>query len=177
MIVENKNPDYCRDYPVGEELAIAVVNARDIVKPNDLDDPSATCWIKMSEISVEGLRQAFLDPGSRIRLNPQEGELETQDHAELVAITWEGGFLDGAAVHFNPNLNVLLGGRGAGKSTVIESVRYVLGLEPIGEDALKAQQGIVRQVLRSGTKISLRVRISARHHVNIQLNVLSRTRR
>ena len=58
----------------------------------------------------------------------------------------------------NPNLNVLLGGRGAGKSTVIESVRYVLGLEPIGEDALKAQQGIVRQVLRSGTKISLLVR-------------------
>ena len=102
MIVENKNPDYCRDLPVDEELAIAVVNARDIVKPHDLDDPSATCWIKMSEISVEGLRQAFLDPGSRIRLNPQEGELETQDHAELVAITWEGGFLDGAAVHFQP---------------------------------------------------------------------------
>ena len=55
MIVENKNPDYCRDLPVDEELAIAVVNARDIVKPHDLDDPSATCWIKMSEISVEGL--------------------------------------------------------------------------------------------------------------------------
>ena len=145
-------------YPAGEDLVLAVVNARDIVESKDLDDPSATCWIKMSEISVEGLRQAFLDPGSRIRLNPQEGELETQDHAELVAITWEGGFLDGAAVHFNPNLNVLLGGRGAGKSTVIESVRYVLGLEPIGEDALKAQQGIVRQVLRSGTKISLLVR-------------------
>ena len=158
MIVENKNPDYRRDYPAGEDLVLAVVNARDIVESKDLDDPSATCWIKMSEISVEGLRQAFLDPGSRIRLNPQEGELETQDHAELVAITWEGGFLDGAAVHFNPNLNVLLGGRGAGKSTVIESVRYVLGLEPIGEDALKAQQGIVRQVLRSGTKISLLVR-------------------
>ena len=46
-------------------------------------------------------------------------------------------------------------GRGAGKSTVIESVRYVLGLEAIGEDARKAHQGIVRQVLRSGTKISL----------------------
>ena len=160
MIVENKNPDYCRDLPVDEELAIAVVNANDIMNPEDLDDPSATCLIKMSEVSIEGLRQAFLDPGSRIRLNPQEGELESEDHAELVAIAWEGGFLDGAAVHFNPNLNVLLGGRGAGKSTVIESVRYVLGLEPIGEDALKAQQGIVRQVLRSGTKISLRARIS-----------------
>ena len=55
----------------------------------------------------------------------------------------------------NPNLNVLIGGRGAGKSTVIESLRYVLGLEPIGEEANKAHRGIVRQVLRSGTKVSL----------------------
>ena len=156
QIVENRDPEYRRDHPAIEDLAIAVVNAKDIVQPEDLDDSSATCWIKMSDISVEGLRQAFLDPGSRIRLNCQEDE---QEHAELVAMTWEGGFLDATAVHFNPNLNVLLGGRGAGKSTIIESIRYVLGLDPIGEDALKTHQGIVRQVLRSGTKISLRARI------------------
>ena len=158
MIVENRNPDYRRDYSAGEELAIAVVNARDIVDPEDLNHPPATCWIKMSEVSIEGLRQAFLDPSSRIRLNPQLGKMQTEDHAELVAMAWEGGFLDGGAVHFSQNLNVLLGGRGAGKSTIIESVRYVLGLDPIGEDARKAHEGIVRQVLRGGTKISLLVR-------------------
>ena len=158
MIVENRNPDYRRDYSAGEELAIAVVNARDIVDPEDLNHPPATCWIKMSEVSIEGLRQAFLDPSSRIRLNPQLGKMQTEDHAELVAMAWEGGFLDGGAVHFSQNLNVLLGGRGAGKSTIIESVRYVLGLDPIGEDARKAHEGIVHQVLRSGTKISLLVR-------------------
>ena len=158
LIVENSNPDYCRDHAASENLAIAVVNANDIVDSESLEHPSATCWIKMSEVSIEGLRQAFLDPGSRIRLNPQLGKMEIEEHTELVAISWEGGFLDGAAVHFNPNLNVLLGGRGAGKSTIIESVRYVLNLEPIGEDAGRAHQGIVHQVLRSGTKISLRVR-------------------
>ena len=157
-IIENRNPDYRRDYSAGEELAIAVVNARDIVDPEDLNHPPATCWIKMSEVSIEGLRQAFIDPGSRIDLNPQLGKMETEDHAELVAMAWEGGFLDGGAVHFNENLNVLLGGRGAGKSTIIESVRYVLGLDPIAEDARKAHEGIVHQVLRSGTKISLLVR-------------------
>ena len=50
----------------------------------------------------------------------------------------KAGFLDGATVRFNPNLNVLVGGRGAGKSTIIESLRYVLDLEPIGEEARKA---------------------------------------
>lgn len=154
-IVENKNPDYSRAHAVGEERAVAAVNAKDVAKPQDLDDPSATCWIKMSEVTIEGLRQAFLDPDSRIRLN---SDPELEEHAELWTLSWEGGFLDGAAIHFNPNLNVLVGGRGAGKSTVIESLRYVLDLEPIGEDANRAHTGMVRHVIRSGTKITLRVR-------------------
>ncbi len=158
QIVENRNADYHRAHAAEERLAIAVVNAKDIVKPEDLDDRSATCWIKMSQVSIEGLRQAFLDPGSRIRLNPKEGKLEPEEHAELVALAWEGGFLDGAAVHFNANLNVLVGGRGAGKSTVVESLRSVLALDAIGDDARKAHEGIVRHVLKSGTKISLLVR-------------------
>ena len=155
QIVENKNADYRRSHMVGDNLAVAVVNAKDVVNSEDLEDPSATCWIKMSEVGIEGLRQAFLDPESRIRLN---SDPLSEEHAELISLTWQGGFLDGAAFHFNPNLNVLIGGRGAGKSTVIESLRYVLGLEPIGEEASKAHRGIVRQVLRGGTKISLLVR-------------------
>jgi len=155
QIVQNKNPDYRRNHPADENLAVAAINAKDVVKPSDLKDPSATCWIKMSEITVEGLRQAFLDTGSRIRLN---SDSTPDEHAELVSLTWEGGFLGGASIRFNPNMNVLVGGRGTGKSTIIESLRYALGLEPIGEEADKAHKGIVRQVLRSGTKVSLLVR-------------------
>ena len=158
-IIENRNPDYRREQPAEERQAIAVINAKDVATPEDLEDRAATCWIKMSDVSMEGLRQAFLDPGSRIRLNPKAGALEPELHAELVALAWEGGFLDGVAIHFNPNLNVLVGGRGTGKSTIIESIRAVLGLEPIGDDARKAHEGIVREVLRSGTKISLLVRV------------------
>ncbi len=157
-IVRNRNPDYARPHAPEEDLAISVINAKDVVKADDLEDRSATCWIKMSEVSIEGLRQAFLDPVSRIRLNPKTDSLEPEEHAELVALAWEGGFLDGAAVHFNPNLNVLVGGRGTGKSTVIESIRAVLALEPVGDEARKAHDGIVRQVLKSGTKVSLLVR-------------------
>ena len=108
--------------------------------------------------SIEGLRQAFLDPGSRIRLNPKKGKLEPEEHAELLSLAWEGGFLDGAEVGFNPNLNVLVGGRGTGKSTIVESIRAVLGLDAGGDEARKAHEGIVRHVLRNGTKVSLRVR-------------------
>ena len=154
QIVENTNPDYRRDPAAKDGLASAVVNAKDIAKPEDLDDHSATCWIKMSEVTIEGLRQAFLDPGSRIR-NPKEGKLEPEEHARARSARLEGGFLDGAAIDFNPNLNVLVGGRGTGKSTVIESIRTVLGLEAIGNEARRAHEGIIRHVLKNGTRISL----------------------
>ena len=54
----------------------------------------------------------------------------------------------------SPNL---VGGRGTGKSTIVESIRYVLGLEPSGEDAKKNHDGIIRHVVRNGTRIALRV--------------------
>jgi hypothetical protein len=147
-VIANRNVEYRRDRP------IAILNALDVFDPTDLANPLATCLIKMSNVSVEGLRQAFLDPASRIRLNsdPVPGE-----HAEFVAIAWEGGFLDGTGIHFNENLNVLIGGRGVGKSTVIESLRHVLGLEATTDEAKKAAQGIVKSVLQPGTKISLLV--------------------
>ena len=154
-IVKNRNPDYCRPHAPEPDLAIAVVNARDVSVPADLEVPQATCFVKMSAVGIEGLRQAFLDPRSRIRL---QSDPSIEKHAELVAMKWQGGFLDGTTIRCNPDLNVLVGGRGAGKSTVIESLRHVLGLVPLGEDARAIHQGIVKNVLRNGTKVSLLVR-------------------
>ena len=157
-ILENRSADYRRVHPAGGKQAVAVINANGVATAADLEHPAATCRIKMSEVSIEGLRQAFLDPDSRIRLNRQDGDAEAEAHTELMSLAWDGGFLDGASISLNPNLNVLVGGHGAGKSTIIESLRYVLALEPVGEEAGKAHNGIVRHVLRSGTKVSLRVR-------------------
>jgi DNA repair ATPase RecN len=168
-IMRNKDANYRREPARAANLALAVVNAKDVATPDDLAEPGATCWIKMSEVSVDGLRQAFLDPESRIRLN---SDPPPEDHAEFVAMAWQGGFLDGAAIHFNENLNVLIGGRGTGKSTAVESLRYVLGLQPLGDDARRAHEGIVMQVLRSGTKISLLVRV---HQPAEQLYLVERT--
>ena len=153
-IVRNRNAHYARKHAPEEALALAVVNAKDVAEPDDLANCSATCFVKMSEVGVEGLRQAFLDPGSRIRLN---SDPTPEEHSELVSLAWQGGFLADATVCFNSNLNVIVGGRGAGKSTVVESLRYVLDLEPLGEEAQAGHAGILKHVLRNGTKISLLV--------------------
>jgi hypothetical protein len=148
-ILENRDAQHKRVRPV------AIINASDVNNPEDLKKGGASCFIKMSDISIEAFRQAFLDPESRIRLH---SDPQPEPHAEFLAMTWEGGFLDGTSVHFNGNLNVLVGGRGTGKSTMIESIRYALGLDPLGEDARKGHEGVIRHVLRSGTKVSLLVR-------------------
>ena len=149
-ILENKNADYKRN------RAVAVLNCQDVKTPDDLKLRGTCCFVKMTTPTAEGLRQAFLDPGSRIRLL---SDPEPEEHVEFVGIAWETeGFLRGCKIHFNENLNVIIGGRGSGKSTIIESIRYVLGLEPITEDAKQIHDGIIKGVLRSGTKISLLVR-------------------
>lgn len=62
-ILQNKEGEFVRETPV------AVLNAQDVSGPESLERQGAWCWIKMAEVSVEGLRQAFLDPESRIRLS------------------------------------------------------------------------------------------------------------
>jgi predicted ATPase len=162
-ILENKDAEHRR------ERMVAIINAQDVNAPEELRKAGSSCSIKMSEVSSEGLRQAFLDPDSRVRLSSDPAP---EPHAEFIAMSWEGGFLRDTSVHFNGNLNVLVGGRGTGKSTIVESLRYVLGLDPLGEDARKAHEGVVKQVLHSGTKVSLLVRS---HKPSLRCYTIERT--
>lgn len=148
-IIQNTNTDYKRQHRV------AVLNVGDVSDPASTAKAGTCSLIKMNAPTIEGLRQAFLDPDSRVRLL---SDPRPEEHAEFLAMSWEtAGFLQGLRLRFNENLNVIIGGRGTGKSTVIESLRYVLGLQPIGTDARAAHENTVKSVLGSGTKISLLV--------------------
>jgi len=87
-------------------------------------------WMKMSAPWIEALRQAFLDPGSRIRLGGPRPE-DAYDHPRITRVSVRGArFLRDVDVEFSPNLNCVIGGRGSGKSTLVEYIRWALGLEP-----------------------------------------------
>ena len=121
-IIENKNPDYKRTRP------IAIINAKDVATPEDLADQSASCLIKMTEPRMESFRNAFYDPESRIKLNQNESEVH---HTRIQAVKLEGGRLyKDSELGLSYNLNVIIGGHGTGKSTLIESLRHVLDKEP-----------------------------------------------
>jgi len=94
-------------------------------------------WIKMSNPSIESLRQAFLDPDSRIKL-PEDVTTDKNpsllsNYPYIKSIKIEGAeFLDDQEIHFSPSKNSLIGGRGSGKSTVLEYLRLSLGKENEG---------------------------------------------
>lgn len=75
--------------------------------------------IKTDTPSFSGLRVALQDADARIRL---EDEIP-QALPYLMGLKIEGGFLDGQTLHLSRNLNCIVGGRGAGKSTAFESIR------------------------------------------------------
>lgn len=110
-------------------------------------------WIKMGEIGVEGLRQAFLDPDSRIAY---ENPRELRQGARLLAVSWEAGFLENVRrFAFNPELNCLIGGKGTGKSTVIESIRYAFDDDYHVAEVGKSAKELLGYTFQSGSKISV----------------------
>ncbi len=77
--------------------------------------------VKMDTPSFHGLRVALQDADARIRL---EDEIPSSV-PYVMGVKIDGGFLDGQSMHFSRNLNCIIGGRGAGKSTAFECVRVV----------------------------------------------------
>jgi energy-coupling factor transporter ATP-binding protein EcfA2 len=118
-------------------------------------------WIKMSRPSIESLRQAFLDPESRICLDPQPPSVV---HTHVSRIHVKGTkFLQDQAVAFSPHLNCLIGGRGSGKSMLFESIRLGMRGETSFKDEDTKEHAAAKQVRRlqktfqPGTKIHLEV--------------------
>ena len=88
-------------------------------------------WIKMSDISLEGIRQALLDPESRI-LNVEKVD-DNQDNPNQVEHSYISGIeikrlkhINNINIRLSPNLNCIVGPRGSGKSTLIESIKVAI---------------------------------------------------
>ena len=135
-ILLNKMPAY------NKELQVAIINAKDVATPEDLANPKASCLIKMTEPCFESFKLAFQDPESRVRLNSDVSE---KYYSRIESLKVTGGYLDGVQIEFSEHLNAVIGGRGTGKSTLIECIRYCLQLKPIGKNAQKQHDEIIKE--------------------------------
>ena len=88
-------------------------------------------WVKMGSPSIDGLRLALLDGSLSVRRSDREPG-DPNEHAPLAIEALEVsqarymGHQPPFTLNFNPWLNAIIGGRGTGKSTLVEFLRLVL---------------------------------------------------
>lgn len=73
----------------------------------------------------------------------------------------EEGFLDGLDLKFNEGLNVLIGPRGAGKTSIIELIRFCLGVDAVSEGHEATAREHALSILRSG-EVAVTIRLPDR---------------
>lgn len=142
QVITNKNPAYKREKPIG------IINAKDVDAPDTLRNPKASCYIKMTNPSFEAFKVAFKDPESRIRLHNQ---IEEVQYSCIEKVKFSGGYLDGIELDLSSHLNAVIGGRGTGKSTLIECIRYALDIRPKGKEAARQHEQIIKENLGKET--------------------------
>ena len=81
-------------------------------------------------------------------------------HHRIQWIAVVGGFLDGLHLDFGPGLNCVIGGRGTGKTTVLELIRFALDALPEDPDAHKRVRALVAKNLDFG-RVELGIQTSS----------------
>lgn len=120
---------------------LAWVLGSDSHKPKEIG--RGFTWVKMSTPNLEGLRLALLDPESAICRSDQEpSEPQPLPAQWIISVTLDNMHLrrNGQGplhLRFNPAYNAVIGGRGSGKSTVLECLRLAMArdneLRKLGE--------------------------------------------
>jgi len=95
-------------------------------------------YFKMEEISLAGLRQCFYDPDVRIK---QMDNLEVWKYPKITRLFVTQGFLQDQVISFHEGLNSIVGGKGVGKSLIIELIRFALNQSSDDEIISKDHNG------------------------------------
>ncbi len=95
--------------------------------------------IKMNELTFESFRTALLDPTARVR------PLATIPRSipRILGLHISGGFIDGQVINLSNNLNCLIGGRGTGKSTVLQCLAFGLGISEKLEENTNGPNAVI----------------------------------
>jgi len=90
-----------------------------------------TTWVKMAEPTAEALRQACLARQSRISQTPPVLPTRYIARIEVSGSKFMGSF----DFELNAQFNALVGGRGTGKSTILEYLRWAMQDQPVPYDS------------------------------------------
>lgn len=109
-------------------------------------------WVKMTKPNLEGLRLALLDGEASLKpaLRGDVGDPNSRSSQSIESITIREGKLIGLGtpmkVRFNPWLNTIIGGRGTGKSTLVDFCRKAMRRDGELDGADSNEAGPLREL-------------------------------
>lgn len=128
----------------------ALVEGSDPKSITDIGKGDKCTYLKIGEYSYAAIKFALQDHRDRVSEN-----VPNYKHGFIESISFQGGKFDEQTIMFSRELNTLIGIRGSGKSSVIEAVRYVLGLTAQMDKDYK--ESLIKNVFGSGGKATLNV--------------------
>lgn len=123
--VHSKEPDWSlADYAIGKK-SFATVFGSDSHERAEIG--RRTTWVRMAEPTLEGLRVALLDGAPSVQPFVAGAIPGPNASCRICGITISGtrhiGRQQPEQLDFNPSLNAIIGGRGTGKSSILELIR------------------------------------------------------
>ena len=107
------------------------------------------CWIKLGEPTTEAIRQALLADEARIRY-----EAPVYPAQRIVGMQVVSTLTGSLQLTFNEGFNAFIGGRGSGKSALLEYIRFGLGRSAIdirSEPERVREDQLLRSTLKNGS--------------------------
>ncbi len=124
LIIQGKNKEY-------GYKKIGVFQTSDNRREDHNDLGVHSTWVKWAQPSAEALRQACLADKSRLsHVHPDVPQIFITD----ISLS-NSKFLGPLNLNFNRQFNAVIGGRGTGKSSILEYLRWAVCDEPIPEDS------------------------------------------
>jgi len=146
-----------RDAGLGEEFFNKIIENSDPKSIDEIggkkrDKKTRVTYLKLSDFTLDAVKLALHDPEVRVRLyDPPH-----MTHNRIRNIIINGSaFLKNINLALSPEINTLIGGRGVGKSAIIEAIRYCMDL-PVYQDK-EARENFVYSVIGSGGEIIVEV--------------------
>lgn len=152
----------------------ALVEGSDPKSISDIGKGDRCTYLKIGEYSYAAIKFALHDYRDRVSESVPDNK-----HGFIESISFQGGKFDGQTIMFSRELNTLIGIRGSGKSSILEAVRYVLGLTAQMDKDYK--ESLVKNVFGSGGKATLNVIDKHGKHYSVsrilgeRINVLDET--
>lgn len=152
----------------------ALVEGSDPKSISDIGKGDRCTYLKIGEYSYAAIKFALQDYRDRVSESVPDNK-----HGFIESISFQGGKFDGQTIMFSRELNTLIGIRGSGKSSILEAVRYVLGL--IAQMDKDYKESLVKNVFGSGGKATLNVIDKHGKHYSVsrilgeRINVLDET--